>query len=243
MSLQWVLAAAEANPKLTVAYVCVEITSPRLLNRLISHAGQVDYRRVRKRELTPADEPKVQAALTRLDAVADRLHLLTDGPFTLDAILGRVNEITPTPGLIALDYVQRLSMPAEIGRRPDPRESVSSLMTECRHLAAQGAGVLVLSAANRAGGGYNRLKITSGRETSELEFAADAVWAIQTGAEVPDGGGRVLEVLKARDGELAEVRVEFDGRHQTFRVLAPSSPDPAGVPDWVRDLERGGPKG
>jgi replicative DNA helicase len=238
LALQWSAAAVQGDPALVVAYVCVEITEARLMNRLVAHLGQVDYRRVRKRLLTAEDDPKVDAALGRLEAIGDRLHLLTEPPFTLDHIVRQVNEIAPAPQLIVLDYLQRFRVPVEVTRRPDPREMVSDLMTECRHLAAQGASVLLLSAANRSGrNDYGRLTITSGRESSEVEYAADSIWALQAG---PTDGERVLETLKARDGELATIPLVFDGRHQTFRAGEPPSPPQTQgeKPDWVRDYER-----
>jgi replicative DNA helicase len=227
LSWQWMLHALAADSDLRVFYLCVEMSIPALLDRAIAHLSQIPLKRVRRRDFTDTDEKPLAQALGHMRAIGSRLSL-AEPPYTLEAAVSQANESDSQ--WVTFDYLQRIRM--EKSQAKDPRELTDAMMNACRHFAMGGAAVLLLSSANRGQGDYKKLTLTSLKESGEIEFAADSVFAIQS----PEGPGdptRALEILKNRYGEMGEVSLRFDGATQTFRA-GQGQGDNA---DWLAEVD------
>jgi replicative DNA helicase len=131
---------------------------------------------------------------------------------TADAFIGENH-----PGLLLLDYIQRIPPPGEHG---DQRGSVNATMDYIRQFADAGVAVLVVSAIGRTKDNKGRstyagdgLNLASFRESSELEYGADDAFIL-----VPDNGGDgvTLRHLKSRYSEPRDIALDFDGSLQRF---------------------------
>lgn len=116
--------------------------------------------------------------------------------------------------VIFLDYVQLLKMPGQ--NRTEEVTAVSMAL----HRLAQSAGVCVfgLVQLNR-GTGESKGKapdMASIRESGQLEQDADAVLLLYLSDEENPNSDRILRCVKNKEGERFNLRLAFDGAHQTF---------------------------
>jgi len=159
--------------------------------------------------------------------VAERLTFLT-APFSLPNVAAAADATDSR--LIVIDYAQRFN--AGSGEK---RHQVNELMDYLRRFADAGCGLLVLAAvgrtkdkAGRSSYDPNGLNLASFRESSELEFGADAAYML-----CPDGPDKAkLACLKNRHGEP---KGEWDGSVQRFTpptesVVLPSVEELWGLP-------------
>lgn len=165
----------------------------------------------------------------QLSSFADRLVFYT-GPFALDALRGAFSEAGAGPGLLVVDYLQRLRLAS--GDPPmDSRLELEGTMNAMRGLADAGLGVIGISAVARQrgakGSDYAGLGLASLRGSSELEYGADSVWLLHSGAgEASDGATSpiaenmlVFECAANRHGDTVSIPLSFNKRLMMFSVI------------------------
>lgn len=226
--MQAAIDAVALTPGLTVLVANVEMTPAALLDRQLARLAGLPYTRVRRRQFTAADRPALAAGLARLEDLARRVAFLRP-PYDLANVAAAADAVGA--GLVVLDYLQRFSPPKAT---PDARHGMNAIMTGVRRLADAGCGVLAVSAVGRqksTGGrsGYGNLTLASFRESSELEYGADAAYLL-----VRDGASSqvVLNCVKDRDGELQDIPLVFAGEYQRFDPPADRSNAPRGRGGW-----------
>ncbi len=211
LAMQWVLDALRIDDTLRVLVANVESSPAVLLDRQLSRLSGFPLNLIRDRAIDESHGERLADAFDVLDAVADRLTFL-QSPFSLPNVAAAADATDSK--LIVIDYAQRFD--AGSGEK---RHQVNQLMDYLRRFADADCGLLVLAAvgrtkdkAGRSSYDPNGLNLASFRESSELEFGADAAYML-----CPDGPGKAkLACLKNRHGEPVGVDMEWDGSVQRF---------------------------
>ncbi len=215
-TMQAVVDALRLTPTLRAVVCNIEMPPSVLLDRQLARLSGVDLTTIRYRRLTAEHSERIDAGLTTLAEVCDRLAFVRP-PFDLANIAAVADEFDA--GLIVLDYIQRIQPPGEHG---DKRGSVDATMNHLRAFADAGVAVVVLSAVGRTKDKQGRssysgegLSLASFRESSELEFGADDAFIL-----TPDRDSEViLRHLKSRNGECRDLRLTFDKPLQRFTPI------------------------
>ena len=174
-------------------------------------------------------------ALAERPSASRMLIVEQRGPFSLDAIAetARAHFVTYDkgntggPGLLVIDYLQRLAR-ANVGTAgQDLRLAVTALCERLRDVARDlGCTVMVLSAQGRDAykSGTGSSALASGKESGDLEYTADALMAIMPSDDKdqkapiasPGHATRMLRVDKNRQGETGVVYLDWLGMRQMF---------------------------
>jgi len=206
LAMQWVIDAMRIDDSLRVLVANVESSPAVLLDRQLSRLSGIPLNLIRDRALDESHGERLADAFDILESVADRLTFL-QSPFSLPNVAAAADATDAR--LIVLDYAQRFDAGAD-----DKRQQVN-----LRRFAEAGCGMLVLAAVGRTKDKAGRssydssgLNLASFRESSELEFGADAAYML-----CPDGPGKAkLACLKNRHGEPVGVDLEWAGSIQRF---------------------------
>jgi replicative DNA helicase len=219
--MQCTVDALRLTPTLRAVVCNIEMPPDVLLDRQLARLSGVDLTTIRYRRLTAEHSERIDAGLTTLAEVCDRLAFVRP-PFDLDNIANVADEFDA--GLIVLDYIQRIQPPGEHG---DKRGSVNATMNHLRAFADADVAVIVLSAVGRtkddqgrssyAGTGMN---LASFRESSELEFGADDAFILHPEADKAEENTMRLRHLKSRHGEARDMLLTFDRPRMSFTPLS-----------------------
>lgn len=214
-TMQAVVDALQLTPTLRAVVCNIEMPPGVLLDRQLARLSGVDLTTIRYRRLGEEHAERVDAGLSILADVCDRLAFVRP-PFTLGNIAATADEFGAS--LLVLDYIQRIQPPGEHG---DKRGSVDASMNFLRAFADAGMAVIVLSAVGRSKDSKGRssysgegLSLASFRESSELEFGADDAFILTPDDEA--GGEVIMRHLKSRNGECRDLRLSFDKPLQRF---------------------------
>jgi len=178
-------------------------------------------------------------ALAERPSASRMLIVEQRGPFSLDAIAETARAHFATydkahaggPGLLVIDYLQRLAR-ANVGTAgQDLRLAVTALCERLRDVARDlGCTVMVLSAQGRDAykSGTGSSALASGKESGDLEYTADALMAIMpsdekdTRAPVASPGHAtcMLRVDKNRQGATGIVYLDWLATRQMFSEVA-----------------------
>ena len=189
----------------------VEMPPGALFDRVLTRFTGVGYSFIQERTYDESARPRLIAAMDEMREFMPRLAFMTP-PFTLENLTEQASGFDAD--LIVVDYVQRF---APSKGSSDARQQTGAVMDCLRRLCDDGRAVLAISAVNRAGYAKDAT-IAAFRESSELEFGADAAWLL---IREGDSAAVTLRCVKNRHGRLEEVQLLFDGSKQEF------SDDPA----------------
>lgn len=189
----------------------VEMSPAMVIERQLARLAAVDATAIQRRTFRDDEIAKLEAARDELRPVLRRTKFAT-GPFTIGRLLMQVQEFSPD--LLLCDYIQRIGVE---GEKLDLRSQINKTMDALRLIASEGVAVIAVSALNRPSGGgdwtRDSVSLASFRESSEVEYSSDAVFAL-----VRDRGSRAstLVALKNRSGPLEDIELEFEGSYQRF---------------------------
>jgi replicative DNA helicase len=219
------------NPNLTAYIANVELSPSALMMRLLARASGLAASDLRFGLRWRDSLERLALGETRLSAISDRLVFYV-GPFALDALRQAFSEAGAGPGLLVIDYLQRLRLVS--GEAPkDTRIELESVMTALRGLADAGLGIIAISAVARArsfkGSDYETLGLASLRGSSEIEYGADSVWLLhgpddEAGTSPGTENMLVFECAANRHGDTARIPLAFNKKLMTFNVIEGTKP-------------------
>lgn len=222
--------ALRLHPNARCLIVNVEMTPQVLLERQLARLSGVPYEEISGRRNLMGRQHLLNPALNTLEAIGDRMVFM--GPrFSIENVIAAVQGIKPD--IVVLDYLQRIECCDGVS---DTRTRLNTLMHEVRILASAGVSVVLVSAVARTqskkGGGYNPSEIGMGsfRESSEVEYGCDDAFVLveEAGSETVAGRKTLnLRHVKSRNHRQHDLRLEFDGAVQRFRLLPDKKEDPA----------------
>ena len=220
LAMQFVTDALRLTPGLRALVCNVEMPPAVLLDRQLARLSGVDLTTIRYRRLGAEHGERIAAAMVPLENLAERLCFVR-APFDLANVAASADAFfAGRPGLIVLDYIQRIRPP---GQHADKRGQVGQVMDFLRQFADAGVAVIVVSAVGRTKDSRGRntygegLNLASFRESSELEYGADSAFMLSPDAE-QDSDGVTLKHLKDRHGERRDIALRFDRARQSFTM-------------------------
>jgi|694.fasta_scaffold78443_5 replicative DNA helicase len=231
---QGTLDALRLHADASCLIVNVEMSPEMLLERQISRLSGVPLDDITRHIGFEGRTHLIDSAFATLESIGDRMAFMGP-PFTIEHVVDAVRMMQPQ--ILVLDYIQRLQCCDGVA---DTRVRLNSIMHEARIIASAGVCVVLISAVARTpskkGGGYNanELGLGSFRESSEVEYGADDAFVIvEEGHADPMTGCRTLVMRhpKSRNNRRQDVRMEFDGSIQRFRLLADQDDDENGGDD------------
>lgn len=233
LAMQFVVDALRQHPDARCLNVNVEMSPAKLIERQISRLSGVSYTDIDSRTMISLHARQIEAAIATLASIGDRLFFMRE-PYDLETIALSLQDVQPT--ILVLDYVQRIEC---CGGQLEARIRLNNVMSEARNIASAGIAVMLVSAvgrtASKRNGGYNSRELGMGsfRESSEIEYGVDDAFVLtdEDGSSEDNGGGprvMMLRHVKSRNHQRKDLRLEFDGAVQQFRLL----PDRADGDDW-----------
>lgn len=225
--MQTTLDALRLNAAARCLVVNVEMSHRKLYERQLARLSGIPLVEITRRENMLGRQYLLNRAIATMADVGDRMHFMTE-PYRIDNIIDVMVEES-RPDILVIDYLQRIECCEGVS---DTRSRLNTLMQRFRTIAAAGVCVVLVCAVGRPsskkGGGYNprELGLASLRESSEIEYGCDDVYVM-----VPEGNGRprngggsrvvLLKHEKSRNNSQQDLRFEFEGAGQRFRLLPP----------------------
>jgi replicative DNA helicase len=201
----------------------VEMAPSMIIERQLARLAGVDATSIQRRTFHENQVASLEAAREELRPVLRRTKFAT-APFTISRMLMQVQEFSPD--LFLCDYLQRISVD---GEKLDLRAQINRTMDALRLIASNDVAVVAISALNRPSGGGDWTKdsvsLASFRESSEVEYSSDAVYAL---VRDRDSRAATMVALKNRSGPLEDIELEFEGPFQRF-----INPVPTGFPEFM----------
>lgn len=202
--------------ELKVAICNVEMSPDSLMDRELARLSGVPYSTIAEGPRPPEHDNRIRVGIAAIRAYMPRVQFVP-GPFTIPQIMPLVGELDPD--IVVIDYLQRLR-----GATSDARVQVSEAMEGLREMANQGRAVIAVAAVNRTSYGVHKGSAADFRDSSEVEYGADAAYLLQREL---NSTSATLQCVKRRHGAPEDVALQFNGNRQLFTEV-----------DEVRDGER-----
>lgn len=201
--------------KKRVGVFSLETSGEKVYDRLISHAGQIDFGRVKKHELLQQDFKAVNA----LGAESEKISLDVIPAVGMSVPQVQAIALSRHYDVVFLDYLQLLR--AE-GR--DRFSQVTNISLQL-HQMATGTGVTVIALSQLArpekGSKAKRPTMSELRESGQLEQDADAILMLHRTDPENNDCPRMLYIDKQKEGELGFVQLDFKPQLMTFEPIKP----------------------
>ena len=198
-----------------VGFFSFETRDEKLFDRLIPTLTQVDFGRVKRRDLTEEDWTAV--TLKTSGIVGNHLELVPASGMTVSDIKAKAQ--SRRYEVIYIDYLQ-LIKPTNV--RDSLYEQVTKISKEL-HGMAQDTGIIVvalsqLSRPERQGRDIKPPGMHSLRQSGQIEQDADVIMFVYREEPGKSNSRRVLMVGKNKEGESGGlILLQFQGSTQTFR--------------------------
>ena len=202
--------------KKRVGVFSLETSGEKVYDRLISHAGQIDFGRVKKHELLQQDYRAVNA----LGAESEKISLDVIPAVGMSVPQVQAISLSRHYDVIFIDYLQLLR--AE-GR--DRFSQVTNISLQL-HQMATGTGITVIALSQLArpekgAKAAKRPTMSELRESGQLEQDADAILMLHRTDPDNNDCPRILYIDKQKEGELGFVQLDFKPQLMTFEPIKP----------------------
>lgn len=222
---QMAVDALRLNEAATCLIANVEMSPGVILERQVARLSGIPYENIARRSIGLGLQHRIDNAFETLRGIGSRMAFM-QLPFSIERVWDAVVEMEPR--ILILDYVQRLECCNGI---TDTRQRLNTLMQEARQIANSGVCVSLISAVGRTtskkDGGYSNRELGLGsfRESSEIEYGCDDAFVLVEESVHEITGVRTLKLrhVKSRNNRQADLRLEFTGAVQAFRLLPPRS--------------------
>lgn len=222
LAMQMVVDALRLKTDARCLVVNVEMSPAMLIERQVSRLSGVSYTDIAARTMISLHARRIEAAIATLASIGDRLFFMQE-PFSIEMIGRSLLEVRPQ--ILLVDYVQRIDCG---DGQFEPRIRLNHVMSEARNIASAGIAVMLISAVGRTSskrnGGYSsrELGLGSFRESSEIEYGLDDGFILseESGGAESGKGPRIMQLqhVKSRSHQREDLRLEFDGAVQQFRL-------------------------
>ncbi len=190
-----------------VGFFSLETDPDTLFDRLVSGFVGIPMEHIKTNRITRKEWDLVCQATTAI--TKRRLELISAAGMTVSDIRAKV--IESGYDIVIIDYLQIVA--SKGGSR---YEQVTNISIDL-HTLAQSLGVTVLALAQLSRTEEERQPRNSDlRESGQIEQDADVIMMLQLEKRSRPAGPRKLYITKNKEGELFQMFLKFDGKHQVF---------------------------
>lgn len=216
LALNWALAIAKQGP---VFFFSLEMGKKELMRRMACNVGSVSQKAVKERKLTDFQHglyAKAMLQVASLPIMIDDSASTTAGEIR-SHVLRHSTRMGEAPALVVVDHIGLVSSQGATNGKSEALR-IGEISRAMKILAKEAqCPIVILSQLNREVEKADRKPILSDlRDSGCLEQDADIVMFIhrkpkpQMPGGEPDRGASLI-ISKHRDGELAEIQMEFQG--------------------------------
>jgi replicative DNA helicase len=211
LALQACIGALDMDPNLRVVWCMGEMTMEAMARRATCHwSTRYGQRPVSMESAERRSETAIGSSATLKMKIGDRLQLVAP-PLSI----GKIEDSVVESGarLLVIDYIQLVEMEAA-----DRRAEIDGVVKRIRRLSLErNVAVLAISNISKGVGADTRIG-SIGKESSELDFAADLLLLGDPDLERDQDGNRLVRWMckKNRHGPCEDIITKFDGQLQTF---------------------------
>jgi len=212
LALESARVAGRAN--VATLIISREMTTVALTRRMVSQDSRVSSTRIKGAALEAGDLLRYREAIDRL---SDLPIWMTDKAVSIEAVLGSVEQVPRSVGLLVVDYLQLVRAPKGI---TDRRLQVEEVSKHLKTLALElQIPVICLSSLSRPPKTAGEVKPTLAdlRESGELEHDADVVLLLHRAFKSNEA---TCIVAKNREGQTGEIRLHFTPECVSFAAVA-----------------------
>jgi replicative DNA helicase len=205
-------------PDKAVVMFSLEMTQRQLVARVLSSEANVPSQAFRTGELAPADWIRIAEVTDPL--AKSNLYFDDTSGISVQEIKAKSRRVKNL-GLIIVDYLQLMSSP---GRSESRVQEISNITRAFKIMAKElDVPIILLSQLSRSNEKQRRRPMLSDlRDSGSIEQDADIVMFLhrdldEEGDESEANKNEVLlMVLKNRNGEVANISLQWDGQHTKF---------------------------
>lgn len=196
----------------------LETNDRKIYNRLISQLTSTDFKKIKTHDLSENELINIAKQNKMLCKI--QIEVVPASGMTVQDVISTTFE--RRYDIIFIDYLQLL-VPSNI--KSNRTEQVSQISRDL-HTFAQNSliTVIALSQLTRPEKDNKIQKaptMASLRESGQLEQDADAIMLLYLAEPDNPYSDRILKLVKNKDGELAYMKLYFDGKYQTFLEYMP----------------------
>lgn len=199
--------------KKKVGIFSLETSDRKIYDRIISHLTLTDFKRIKKRELSEKELARIVAQNNILSKI--KIEVVNASGMNVDDI--RSETLKERYDVVFIDYVQLIA-PKSI--KVNRTEQVSQISRDLHTFAQESRTTIIALSQLTRPERDNKIQkaptIASLRESGQLEQDADAIMLLYLSDPDNPYSDRILKLAKNKDGELSYMRLNFDGKHQTF---------------------------
>lgn len=190
-----------------VGFFSFETDPETLFDRLISGFSGISMEAIKTNRISRKEWERICQATQAI--TSRKLEIISAAGMTVSDIRAKVMEAGYK--VVIIDYLQIVS--SKGGSR---YEQVTNISIDL-HTLAQSLGVTVLALAQLSRTEDERAPRNSDlRESGQIEQDADVIMMLQLEKRSLPDGPRKLFVTKNKEGQLSQMLLTFDGKHQTF---------------------------
>ena len=225
LALNWTLAIAKQGP---VFFFSLEMGKKELMRRMACNVGSVSQKAVKERKLTDFQHglySKAMIEVASLPILIDDSASTTAGEIR-SHVLRHSTRMGEAPALVVVDHIGLVSSQGATNGKSEALR-IGEISRSMKILAKEAqCPIVILSQLNREVEKADRKPILSDlRDSGCLEQDADIVMFIHRKPKPQMPGGEPdrsasLIISKHRDGELAEIQMEFQGGYCRYEESA-----------------------
>ena len=199
--------------KRKVGIFSLETNDRKIYNRLISQLTLTDFRKIKTHDLSEKELMDIAKQNKMLCKI--QIDVVNASGMTVQDVISTTFQ--KKYDIIFVDYLQ-LIVPSNV--KVNRTEQVSQISRDL-HTFAQNSKTTVialsqLSRPEKENKVQKAPTMASLRESGQIEQDADAIMLLYLSDPENPYSDRILKLVKNKDGELAYMQLNFDGRHQTF---------------------------
>lgn len=190
-----------------VGFFSFETDQDTLFDRLISGFCGIPMEKIKLNQISRKEWDRICQATQAI--TSRKLEIIPAAGMTVSDIRAKIMEAGYK--IVIIDYLQIVA-----SRGGSRYEQVTNISIDL-HTLAQSLGVIVLALAQLSRTEDERAPRNSDlRESGQIEQDADVIMMLQLEKRSMPEGPRKLYVTKNKEGQLSQMLLTFDGKHQTF---------------------------
>lgn len=199
--------------KKKVGIFSLETNDRKIYNRLISQLTLTDLRKIKTHDLSEKELMDITKQNKMLCKI--QIDVINASGMSVADIISKTYE--RRYDIIFIDYLQLITASSiKVNRTEQVSQISRDLHTFAQNSKTTVIALSQLSRPEKENKVQKAPTMASLRESGQIEQDADAIMLLYLSDPENPYSDRILKLVKNKDGELAYMQLNFDGKHQTF---------------------------